>query len=239
MLKCIGIITAVMAIVLSPALGQTTKTEPMAAPQSSQNASAKPNEQSDRNALLADAASINEDLIGFALDGETAKVADKVLAMRRALPALRPLLDDGTFEVLTRHASTMEQALAKKNVLASALAAVEAYRTIEHAIEASSRSAPIGVAMLDYSGFKLSLLAAAREPDWARIRAGVQESREFWSALVGNIEDKRMRNLFAVIQDGLKSATERKDINGVKFAAKVQLEAVDVLEQYFKGNYKP
>ena len=48
-----------------------------------------------------------------------------------------------------------------------------------------------------------------------------------------------MRNLFAVIQDGLKSAAERKDINGVKFAAKVQLEAVDVLEQYFKGNYKP
>ena len=238
MLKCIEIIAAVMAIVLSPAQGQTTKTEPTAAPQSNLNASAKPKEQSDRNALLADAASINEDLIGFALDGETAKVADKVLAMRGALPALRPLLDDGTFEVLTRHASAMERALAKKNVLASALAAVEAYRTIENAIEASSRSAPIGVAMLDYSGFKLSLLAATREPDWARIRAGVKELREFWSALVGSIEDKRMRNLFTVIQDGLKSAAERKAINGVKFAAKVQLEAVDVLEQYFKGNYK-
>ena len=53
------------------------------------------------------------------------------------------------------------------------------------------------------------------------------------------VSDKSMRNLIGAIQEGLDRAVARKDINGVKFAAKVLLEAVDVLEQYFKGTYKP
>jgi hypothetical protein len=43
--------------------------------------------------------------------------------------------------------------------------------------------------------------------------------------------------LVRAIQSGLK-AVERKEFNGVKFAAKMQLEVVDVLEQHFKGAYR-
>ena len=44
--------------------------------------------------------------------------------------------------------------------------------------------------------------------------------------------------MVGAIQVGLKGAVERKDINGVKFAAKMQLEVVDVLEPYLKRTYR-
>src|SRR5882672_11343082 len=55
-----------------------------------------------RTSRLTDAASINEDLIGFALEGKADKVAEKVAAIRNAHPTLRPLLDDTTFDTLGR-----------------------------------------------------------------------------------------------------------------------------------------
>ena len=54
----------------------------------------------------------------------------------------------------------------------------------------------------------------------------------------GSVQDTSIRNLVSAIQGGLKVAVERKEINGVKFAAKMQLEVIDVLEQYFKGAYR-
>src|SRR5262245_18173247 len=97
-------------------------------------------------------------------------------------------------------------------------------------MDAAARTAPLEVAMLDYAGFKLSLLAAAKNTDWLRITGAAKESGEFWSALAKAVSDKSIRNLVAAIQAGLESAVARNDINGVKFAAKVQLEAFDVLE---------
>ncbi len=236
MFKYAGAITAVATLVLSPAFGQTTKSDSATVPQLSEKAASTAGES--RNAVLSDAASVNEDLIEFALAGEAAKVAEKVLSMRKLLPTLRPLLDNRTFEALARQTAAMEQALAKNNGLRTALAAVEAYRTIENAKDAAGRNAPVEVAMLDYSGFKLSILAAGPRPDWVAIAASAKESNEFWSALAKNVPDKSMQNLLAAIQEGLKTTVGRRDINGVKFAAKVQLEAVDVLEQYFRGTYK-
>ena len=61
---------------------------------------------------------------------------------------------------------------------------------------------------------------------------------QFWAALEKKIQDTNIRNLVGAIQVGLKGAVERKDINGVKFAAKMQLKVVDVLEQYLTRTYR-
>jgi hypothetical protein len=74
--------------------------------------------------------------------------------------------------------------------------------------------------------------------DWETITATATESDSFWSALDKRVKDTSIRNLVTAIQDGLRGAVERKDIHGVKFAAKMQLEAVDVLEQYFQRHPK-
>jgi hypothetical protein len=191
-----------------------------------------------RTSTLTDAASINEDLIGFALEGKVDKVAEKVAMMRDAHPTLRPLLDDTTFDALGRQVTDMEQASSKNDVLGTALVAVEVYRTIENAMGAAHRASPIEVAMMDYSGFKLSILAALPALDWATIATTAKEADRSWSALVKQVQDVSIRNLVGAVQDGLRSALERKDVHGVTFAAKMQLEVVDVLEQYFKRAQK-
>jgi hypothetical protein len=121
------------------------------------------------------------------------------------------------------------------DVYAAALVAVEAYRVIENAMDTAHRPSPIEVAMLDYCGFKLSILATGKDADWSAIVATAKESDGSWSALDKSVKDASLRNLLKAIRDGLGGAVERKDIQGVKFAAKMQLEAVDLLEQYFKA----
>jgi hypothetical protein len=58
-----------------------------------------------------------------------------------------------------------------------------------------------------------------------------------WKVMEKWIKDGSIRNSVPAIQDGPRSAVERKDVHGLKFAAKMQLEAVDVLEQYFKRGF--
>ena len=228
----------IAALIISPAVGRSAQLESMPL-LLAQKSSSKPIKENSRNAKLAGAASINEDLIGFALDGKADKVAERVSALRKALPALRPLLNAQTFENVGRQVTDMEQTSAKSDLLGTALASVEAYRAIENAMDAGNRPAPIEVAMLDYSGFKLSILAKAQAADWQTIAATAKESDGSWTALARNVQDVGLRNLVGAIQEGLRDAVGRKDINGVKFAAKMQLEVVDVLEGYFKRTNTP
>jgi hypothetical protein len=203
-----------------------------------QKTTASPVKDANRSTKLADAASITEDLIDFALDGKADSVAERVGAMRKTLPTLRPLLSDGDVTMLERQVTEMEQASLKGDILGTALAAVEAYRIIESATDARRSPVPMEVAMIDYSGFKLSILAAMPAADWPAITATAGEAERFWTGLAKRIQATSIRNLGGAIQVGLKGAVERKDIHGVKFAAKMQLEVVDVLEQYFKGAYR-
>ncbi|MEA2991410.1 MAG: hypothetical protein QOD40_330 [Alphaproteobacteria bacterium] len=224
------------ALTLSTTLAQSQQSAAAAAVKRAQVTSPKPSKQVDRNAQLTDAASINEDLIGFALDGEAGKVAEQVAAMRKSLPKLRSFLDTAVFETLGRQVTGMEQASSQNDTLGAALVAVESYRVIETAMDTGSRPSPIEVAMLDYSGFKLSVLAAMQDTDWMTITATAREADTSWLALTTSVKDASIRNLVSAIQVGLRAAVERTDIQGVKFAAKMQLEVVDVLEGYFQRN---
>jgi hypothetical protein len=238
MLKLTMTAAVVSALILLPARAQARQLDSTTTLQLAQKTPSEPAREGIRNQKLADAASINEDLIGFALEGKADKVAEQVAAMRKAHATLRPLLDHTAFETLTGQIIDMEQASSKKDALGTALVAVETYRIIENAMDAAHRPSPIEVAMIDYSGFKLSILAAVQAADWPTISATAKDSDGSWSALGKRVQDASIRNLVGAIQVGLRDAVERKDINGVRFAAKMQLEVVDVLEQYFKGAYK-
>src|SRR6266853_5357453 len=162
MLKSRTTAVAIAALVLSTAIAQSHQSESMTPAKLAQKTSPPPSKETNRNAKLADAASINEDLIGFSLEGKADKVAEKVVAMREALPSLRPILNARSFETIGRQLTEMEQASSKSDVFGTALVAVEAYRIIENAMDTASRPSPIEVSMLDYSGFKLSILASTQ-----------------------------------------------------------------------------
>src|SRR3979490_3201576 len=151
MLKRTITAVALSALMLSTTLAQSLQSDPLAAVKLTQKTPPPPSKDAARNAKLADAASINEDLIGFALEGKAGQVVEKVTAMRKALPTLRPLLSGSAFEALGRQLTEMEQASSKSDIFGTALAAVEAYRAIENAMDVARRPSPIEVAMLDYS----------------------------------------------------------------------------------------
>src|SRR3979490_2122593 len=135
MLKSTMTAVACSALMLSSALAQSHQPGPINTVKVAQRTSPTPIKDATRNAKLADAASINEDLIGFALEGKAGQVAEKVTAMRKAIPTLRPLLSGSAFETLRRQLTEMEQASSKSDIFGTALAAVEAYRAIENAMD--------------------------------------------------------------------------------------------------------
>ena len=184
MLKSVMIAPAILILLLSLAPAQSPWTNTPTKLQLAQKSNS-PVKEANRNAKLADAASINEDLVGLALDGKADKVAERVTAMRNTLSSLRPLLSNSAFDSLGRQVTEMEQAFSKRDLLATALASVEAYRIIENAMDAASRPSPVEVAMLDYSGFKLSILGAAPVANWAAISTTAKESDGAWSRNAG------------------------------------------------------
>jgi len=230
--------TFVSALIASFLLTELPQTQSWAQTQMAHQTSSKPPTNSSRNAALSDAASINEDLIGFALEGNAEKVTEKVTAMRKVIPALRSLLDASTLESLTRQFADMEQASTRNDVLGVALASVEVYRFLENATDPASRPAPLEVAMLDYSGFKLSILSRKEVTDWQAVAVTAKDSDAAWVILTKRVQEASLRNLVAAIQDGLRNYVERKDVDGARFAAKMQIEVVDVLEDYFKRSRK-
>jgi hypothetical protein len=141
MLKTTTTAAALSALILSTALAQSAPSGPTTV-RLAQSTSPGASENTDRNMMLTNAASISEDLIGVALDGKADNIAEQVGKMQKALPTLQPLLDVTALETLERYLIDMEQASSKNDTLATALVAVEANRIIESAINPDSPRAP-------------------------------------------------------------------------------------------------
>src|ERR1700730_6774930 len=76
MLKLTMTAAAVSALILLPARAQARQLDSTTTLQLAQKTPSEPAREGIRNQKLADAASINEDLIGFALEGKADKVAE-------------------------------------------------------------------------------------------------------------------------------------------------------------------
>lgn len=198
----------------------------------------KPVPSSAHNDRIADAASINEDMVEFALAGEAGKVEEKIAALKQALPGLRTIIGETAYEKVGGQLQAMETHSAKGDMTGVSMAAVEAYKQLELTLDKAALVVPIEVSMLDYSGFKLNALSHAKSPEWADIAASAKEAAGYWKALEGNVADKGLRDLMNSIQLGLDEGVARKDAAQVGFAAQLKLDAVDLLEHYFVSAYK-
>jgi hypothetical protein len=260
MLKCI-VTAAVAALLMTPAWSQSGTSssgakahaaKPHAAPKKAAKAKAAHKKSKKKSAhrkapkvvkltpetrhkLLLDVASVNRDLIDFALDGKSAKVAEKVAAMRKTLPTLRAALGVEAFEDITGHVARLEQDAAGNDLITAALDAAEAYRTVEEAVDAAMRPAPLEVALLDYSGLKLNVLAASPTPDWPAIAAASREAVGFWARVEDKVNDAALQRTFARLHDDFQAAVALRNIQAVKRATKMQVDAVVVLKKHFNG----
>lgn len=186
-----------------------------------------------RQKLLDDMASLNENLVEFALDGNLAKVRETMSAIEASLPKLRTSLPALTFSAIEARVQEQRSAVKAGSGSATALASVEIYRLLQEAMDPRLRVTPLQVPLLDYAGFKLLALARSERVDWTRVEQGVQEASGFWKQVEGRVTSPALRNLVGSIMTGLSESSAARNSGYTAFAAKMLLESVDLLEGQF------
>jgi hypothetical protein len=186
------------------------------------------------NETLLRATSPFEDLVEYALaknDGGISKsmtvVDGDAAAVRRVLPAAAVAHYDTMLRALhTAAGAGMHHA--------AAMDAVELYRLLIDNLEAGNLKVPREVSLLDYAGFKMHVLAAAPQPpDWRAMRRTAEEASGWWSVIRPRVSDRGLRDAFDSTVRGLREAARDADLAMVAFAARIDLDLVDLLESHF------
>jgi hypothetical protein len=188
-----------------------------------------------RQKLLDDVASLNENLVEFALDRNAAKITETANAIEASLPKLRPAVPATTYAAIESRMREQRTAVKAGNPTGTALASVEIYRLLQEAIDPHSRPIPVQVPLLDYAGFKILACAKGNAVDWPSIRATANEASSFWKQAEPHISSVALRTMMGSILTGLGDASATKDPAYTAFAARVLLDSVDLLEGQFVG----
>jgi len=189
--------------------------------------------QKDNN-ILMDSASPFEDLTEFA-------VAADVAGMDRALDVIeeRSGITRSTLDPVRRDKydslwASIRAGRKGGTYTDVALNSVESYRVLIEGLHDEVLTVPKAVSLLDYAGFRLSVLASLETPDWAAIRVTMEEARSFWAAISGRIQSKGLHDAMNTTIDGIERAVEARDARMTVFAAHVDLDLVDLLESHFE-----
>lgn len=185
--------------------------------------------------LLDDTASLNENLVEFALDGTIAEMVETATRVEAAFPKLRGVVEARTLAAIEERGREQRAAVKAGDRTGTALASVELYRLLQEAMNPQTRVTPVQVSLLDYSGFKLLALTRAKAVEWRRVDAAANEAGAFWKQVQGRVGSTALRNLVDAIMTGLGESSAAREPAFTAFAAKMLLESVDLLEGQFTG----
>ena len=186
--------------------------------------------QPDRNAQLEAAASACEDMIEIAQANGVAAAMPKIKVLKSALDAVRTTIPaEGLAQI---DAKVLAIASASKTGSATefSLLAVETFKDILSVMEWQDGPNAKRVALLDYQGFKLSILSNSSKPDWPAIAQTAQETTVNWQALKPALQEKALQDLGSNVAKGIEQGSDQKNSGQVLFAAIVLLDSVDLIE---------
>jgi len=186
------------------------------------------------NEILLQAASPFEDLTEFAMAGDTKGMGRALTEIGSELDRVRPVLDAGRrvrFDSVLDRIRGAHKAHTYPEV---ALGAVDAYRLLVESLHEDALVVPKAVALLDYAGFRLVVLASVTKPDWAAIRVTAKETQATWSSIEALVRNKGLSDAMKTVVGGINQAVGVEDARLLQFAAHVDLDLVDLLESYFE-----
>ena len=186
------------------------------------------------NETLLAATSSFEDMVDFSLAGNDAGITKALAGVDRqaaAVKAVLPAEAAGRFDDLLQ---AVRDAASGGQHQVLALTAVEGFRFLLDRLEPDNLRVPKEVSLLDYVGFKLKVLAAAAEPDWNAMRKTAEEASALWNALKRRVSDKALRDAFSSTVTGIREATNKENLAMLFFAAQIDLDLVDLLENHFE-----
>ena len=196
--------------------------------------SAKLSQMQAENEILLDSASPFEDLTESAVAADEPGMDLALGAIEKRLGITRPVLDPAGRERFDSLLKNIRAARAAGTYTDVALNAVEGYRVLVEGLHDEVLLVPKAVSLLDYAGFRLSVLADSKAPDWVAIDVTVKEARGFWASIAQRVERKGIQDAMNTTIDGIQHAAEARDAQMALFAARVDLDLVDLLESYFE-----
>jgi hypothetical protein len=183
-------------------------------------------------AAFSGAAGTYTDIVELTLGERMDAVRLRIAAARGDLARLRPMVPDETFGQLENRLADVEAAYDKGDKTATALAALEGFRTILDSGDPRLRRSPVEISLQSYNAFKMMVLTSADKVDWQAVRVVAKDSEKTWISIRRFVRDTNLRVLLSRIQNGLRDAAGRDDAAAVKFAASLQLASVPVLQDF-------
>jgi hypothetical protein len=183
-------------------------------------------------AAFSGAAGTYTDIVELTLAERMDAVRLRIAAARGDLARLRPMLPDEAFGQFENRLADVEAAYDKGDRTATALAALEGFKTILDTADPRLRRSPVEISLQSYNAFKMMVLTSAANVDWQQVRVLAKDSEKNWISIRRFVRDTNLRVMLSRIQSGLREAAGRDDVAGVKFAASLQLASVPVLQDF-------
>lgn len=114
-----------------------------------------------------------------------------------------------------------------------ALNAVEGYRVLVSSLVRGPADTPLGVALLDYAGFRYQASVSAPAPLWNEAKLAMEFADQQWRTMSSSVSDIQLRAAVASDLDAMRRAIELSDAPGAQRAATTELDRVDALEAHF------
>lgn len=188
----------------------------------------------ENNAHLENGASPFEDLTEFALRANEEGVRRALTDIDRRADTIRSALDSGGRRAFDSLLSKLRTAQSSRRYPEIAIHAVEGYRLLVDGLDEDALVVPKAVALLDYCGFRLTVLASSATPDWSALQATADETSGFWRSIEARIENRGLKDAMRTVVGGIETAARAHDLRMIAFAAQVDLDLVDLLESYFE-----
>jgi hypothetical protein len=179
---------------------------------------------------IGNAASDFENIARLAINGKSDSIPENLRIIVTAVYSLKTVLPVQTYQDLVDRLSDISDAKKNRDLEGVALAAAEGFRTMVLAQKPANLSAPIKLYMLEYTGLKALALTRTDSPDWQRLSAARDEAKEYWTEISPGIKRKAVTNLMNRIIVGIDRAIAQQDVPALKFAIKLQIDAVQLLK---------
>ena len=187
------------------------------------------------NDVLLKATSPFEDMVKYALDHKDAKLAKALDTANTQVTAIREALPPAAGSKFETMFLNLKKSAVATNHYAIAKTSVEIFQLLIENLTNEGLKVPIEVSWLDYAGFKLHVLASAPKPDWAAMGKIVEDSTKWWEAIKMKVAEKNLRYAMDSDIQGLQQAAKSKNLPMLYFAAQMDLDLVDLLENHFEG----
>ncbi|MEI6461999.1 MAG: hypothetical protein WCO73_08645 [Verrucomicrobiota bacterium] len=196
-------------------------------------------------AVVISPAERNEKLLGYneayesltevCLESDAEKISAAWKEAKTQRTEIVAFLDEAGVKKFDEILGVAGQAYKQKKHTELSLAAVELYKFIVLACDASILEVPASVHLMDYAGFRNKALMQKQPVDWQALTDNSKYARLEWQKVSGRVTDQALlKSVDQAIEAMIKGANDH-DINLEKSATESELALVDELEKNLKG----